>query len=326
MKIKFTPLLFFILLFPALLFQSCRKIDLERVAAVETGTAEVSSNSSVKLTGVIIDAGEPNDMIGYGFVYSTNPTPTNADREVVTGNSSATGAYQSTITNLTPGTWYFRAYANTSSNGFAYGKVMTFTITQQAAVELYYGTGVADDIAGFDFPGPYMPLLYFDKADLQPYIGFMVVSFSFFPGSVNPESFSIYLEQTTFYEQNVTSPIAGSWNEIQLNQPFIINDANLYAGYWVYNQPFNSLPCGIDAGPAYNGFGNLIFYDGALYSSGINANWCIKLKIANMKGEQIEISLDASSPPPIDKDKPRVSHANKSVLPLIYSQSKNANQ
>lgn len=131
MKMKFTPLLLLTLLL--LIFQSCHDLELVRIAAVETSRATVFDNSSVELTGAIIDAGEPDDMFGYGFVYSTNPMPTNANQKTEAGTSSAAGAYQSTITNLTPGTWYFRAFVNTSSNGYTYGDVMTFTITQQVA-------------------------------------------------------------------------------------------------------------------------------------------------------------------------------------------------
>ncbi len=322
MKIKSTQFLLLILLL--LLFQSCHNIDLVRIAAVETGSAEVTNNSSAKLSGVIIDVGEPGDMIGYGFVYSTNPTPTSADQKVVTGSSSEVGAYQSTISNLATGTWYFRAFVNTSSNGYAYGNVMTFSTVVQ---ELFYGNGIQNSYLGFDFPGSYMALIYVEQTSLQAYDGYKIVSMKFFPGSVNPEFFTIHLEQSTYYEQDVASPVAGTWNEVHLYQPFFI-DANvdLFAGYWIHNQAFNSFPCGVDAGPAYNGFGDLLFHDGTIYTSGYNVNWCIKLKLESMKGEQIEISVDAASPPPTDNDKLRVSDANKSVLPLIYSQSKNANQ
>ncbi|MDD2633236.1 MAG: hypothetical protein PHX39_08465 [Bacteroidales bacterium] len=325
MKMKFTPLLLLTLLL--LIFQSCHDLELVRIAAVETSRATVFDNSSVELTGAIIDAGEPDDMFGYGFVYSTNPMPTNANQKTEAGTSSAAGAYQSTITNLTPGTWYFRAFVNTSSNGYTYGDVMTFTITQQAATELYWGTGVPDDYVGYNLTGPYMPLLYFDKASLQPYNGYEIVSMHFFPGSSYPESYSIYLEQAISYEQDVLSPVAGTWNEIYLEQPFFIDaDYDLIAGYWVFNQGVNSFPCGIDAGPAYTGYGDLLFFEGSLYTSDFDANWCIKLILRNRAGKQAELSHYTSPPSPTDKDKPRVSQSNKSVLPLNYSQSKNANR
>lgn len=327
MKIKFTPFLLLTLLL--LLFQSCHKIELVRVAAVETGAAAVFNNSSVELSGAIIDVGEPGDMIGYGFVFSTNPTPTNADQKLVTGNSSGVGAYQSTISNLTPGTWYFRAFVNTSDNVYAYGNVMTFTVTQSSPheKEIFYGNGIQNNYLGFDFPGSYMAFIYVDPASLQAYNGYKIVSLKFFPGSVNPESFTIHVEQATYYEQDVASPVAGTWNEVHLNQPFFIDaNAELIAGYWIHDQAYNSYPCGVDAGPAYPGFGNLLFYDGTTYTLEDNVNWCIKLKLESMKGQQIEISVGDASQPPMDNDKQRISRSNKSVLPLIYSQSKNANQ
>ena len=326
MKIKFTPFLLFTLLL--LLFQSCHDIDLVRIAAVETGSAVVN-NSSVALSGTIIDVGAPGDMISYGFVYSTNSTPTNADQKVVTGSSSEVGAYQSTISNLTPGTWYFRAFVNTSGNVYAYGNVMTFTVTQASPheKEIFYGSGIQNNYFGMGSPDSYMALIYVEQASLQAYNGYQIVSVKFFPGSVNPESFTIHLSQTTFYEQDVISPVARTWNEVHLNQPFFIDaNADLYAGYWVHNEAYNSFPCGVDAGPAYNGFGDLVFYNDMLSPSGFDVNWCIKLKLESMKGQQVEISMDAASQPPIDNDKQMVSRSNKSVLPLIYSQSKNANQ
>lgn len=60
-----------------------------------------------------------------GVCWSTNAAPNTND--VKTGNGSGTGAFASTLTNLTPGRLYYaRAYA-VNSNGAGYGSAVNFT-------------------------------------------------------------------------------------------------------------------------------------------------------------------------------------------------------
>ncbi len=97
---------------------------------VPTATTQaVTSISATTATGngCITSLGVPNPT-QYGVVWSTSSNPTVAlDTKTVQGAASATGAFTSSITSLTPSTTYFvKAYA-TNSEGTVYGSEVSFT-------------------------------------------------------------------------------------------------------------------------------------------------------------------------------------------------------
>ena len=89
-------------------------------------TAAVSNIGTTTATGggnVTSDGGAT--VTARGVCWSTSHTPTTANAH--TTNGSGTGAFTSTLTNLTPNTTYYvRAYA-TNSMGTAYGNEVSFT-------------------------------------------------------------------------------------------------------------------------------------------------------------------------------------------------------
>ena len=83
--------------------------------------------------GNITDLGAPNPT-EHGVVWSTSLNPTIADSKTTDGAVSATGAFTSSITGLTPGTLYHvRAYA-TNTQGTVYGDDVTFTTYSTATI------------------------------------------------------------------------------------------------------------------------------------------------------------------------------------------------
>ncbi len=83
--------------------------------------------------GNITAIGEPNPT-QHGVVWSITADPTTADSKTTDGAVSATGAFTSTITGLTPGTLYHvRAYV-TNAIGTVYGEDVTFTAHQVPTV------------------------------------------------------------------------------------------------------------------------------------------------------------------------------------------------
>ncbi len=83
--------------------------------------------------GTLTDLGLP-DPFEHGVVWSTLANPTIADNKSMDGPLSATGAFTSNITGLTPGTLYhLRAYA-WNAVSIAYGEDVTFT----SAYTTYY--------------------------------------------------------------------------------------------------------------------------------------------------------------------------------------------
>ena len=91
------------------------------------------TESSATLNGIIAIVSEncevaPGEM--QGFVYSTNPSPTNDDSvEVVYGTDIST-----TIDNLTPNTTYYVRVFITNNLGEFYGNEMEFTTTAEASL------------------------------------------------------------------------------------------------------------------------------------------------------------------------------------------------
>jgi len=76
--------------------------------------------------GTVTDLGDV-DPTQHGHCWSTSPNPTIADDKTELGPKTATGAFTSSLTELTAGTLYYcRAYA-TSTAGTAYGSEETFT-------------------------------------------------------------------------------------------------------------------------------------------------------------------------------------------------------
>ena len=75
--------------------------------------------------GTITDLGAP-DPTQYGFCWNTGGTPTLTDSKTELGPASATGAFTSSLTDLTPSTTYYvRAYA-VNAAGTSYGNEVSF--------------------------------------------------------------------------------------------------------------------------------------------------------------------------------------------------------
>jgi parallel beta-helix repeat protein len=123
-------------------------------AVSNIGTTTVTGNGNVTVLGV------PNPT-QHGFVWGTRANPTTSNIKTLDGPVSATGAFSSSLTGLTPGTLYHaRAYA-TNAAGTAYGTDVTFTtlltpmVTTQAitAITATSATGHGN-ITAMGIPNP----------------------------------------------------------------------------------------------------------------------------------------------------------------------------
>ena len=81
--------------------------------------------------GNVTDLGTPNPT-AHGVCWNTSGTPTTSDSYTDEGAASATGAFTSNITSLSPNTTYYvRAYA-TNTAGTVYGAQVSFTTDPEA--------------------------------------------------------------------------------------------------------------------------------------------------------------------------------------------------
>ena len=93
----------------------------------ETAIGETTATGN----GTITDLGSPNPT-QHGVCWSTTVNPTIADSRKEEGSVSATGAFTSNMTALSPDTTYYvRAYA-TNTAGTSYGNQVSFTSRAQA--------------------------------------------------------------------------------------------------------------------------------------------------------------------------------------------------
>ena len=105
--------------------QSLPVVTTQAVTAITTTTA--TGNGNVTATGA-------PDPTQHGVVWSIYANPTTADSKTTDGPVSATGAFTSSMTGLTPGTLYHvRAYV-TNAVGTVYGEDVTFTAHQVPTV------------------------------------------------------------------------------------------------------------------------------------------------------------------------------------------------
>ena len=137
-------------------------VTTQAVTAITTTTATGNGN--------VTDLGLPNPT-EHGVVWSTTENPTTADSKTTDGPVSATGAFTSNITGLTPGTLYHvRAYA-TNAVGTSYGEDVTFTTQVAPAVTTLAVSNIGDttatangDITSLGMPNPTQYGMVWDTA------------------------------------------------------------------------------------------------------------------------------------------------------------------
>ena len=107
MKYKYTILIkISIVVFTAIIVYSvgCKKIDLKRIAMIETKPAANITSNSVEAKGSIVDLGENN--IEYGFYFRQSSNPPGNDVKVSAGKAKNTGDFSINISGLNDNTQY----------------------------------------------------------------------------------------------------------------------------------------------------------------------------------------------------------------------------
>lgn len=133
------------LLFAIALFSLANYLD----AAVDTPSVttdnitSIGSNNAICGGEVFSDGGSSVTQRGVCWATSENPTTDNQKTE----NGQGTGTFESSISNLTPGTTYYvRAYA-TNSVGTAYGEQRSFATLANLEIAVN-GNGTTDPTPG----------------------------------------------------------------------------------------------------------------------------------------------------------------------------------
>ena len=97
------------------------------VPVVETGSIINVKQKEATVAGNITDVGATTGITAYGHVWSTQPNPTVLNQKTDLGATTKTGAFNSTLKDLKPGTlYYIRAYAS-NQYGVGYGEDIQMT-------------------------------------------------------------------------------------------------------------------------------------------------------------------------------------------------------
>jgi hypothetical protein len=139
---------------------------------------------------------------------------------------------------------------------------------------------------------------------LSDYNGSTIYKIAFFPAE-NQAIYSVRVwtgsgPDTLIIDQLVTNPVIGAWNYIYLNDPFFIDASKaLWIGYHISTQA--GYPAGVDYGPARNGSGNMIYFDGIWQTlleinPDLDFNWNIAgLIYYNPYGDNLSFNIYRSS-------------------------------
>lgn len=115
----------------------------EQKAVVETSVVTGITDIQAQANGNLLDVGSDAGVTQYGHVWSVRANPTVSDgKKTELGSTMQTGAFTSTLTDLSPNqTYHVRAYA-TNAIGTSYGEDVTFTTsTGQIVIQT---NGIAD--------------------------------------------------------------------------------------------------------------------------------------------------------------------------------------
>lgn len=289
-----------------LIIIGCKKFDLERIAMIRTDQPTNVLQTSVSAYGSIIDLGDDESVMEYGFCLSyVNKPPTIENKATPPFDpTSITGDFASNISGLAVDrTYQIRAYLIEGSGEVTYGNIMEFTTLPSGGSPawLHYDDGVNYTSVGLTEGGEFDLAIRFPTQALTQYNGFSVTKVRFYPKEPSPTKYYI-----TFWEgSNPPSlvhieqvyPDIDQWNEILPSYNFVINSSyEFWAGLWIVDHPAGTHPAGCDEGPAINGAGNMISFDDgdtwdALYdlNGELNYNWNLQVYATNQKGEQFQI-------------------------------------
>ncbi len=150
-----------------------------------------------------------------------------------------------------------------------------------------------DGVADFDVAAKWNAMG--DTNSIYPYVGMNITKIQFVPAEANCE-YSVRIwtgaANTLVVDQLVSAPTMSAWNEIVLTTPYTIPPGSqIMAGYRCNTQ--QGFPAGADAGPAIDGFGNMIRLGAnwsTLLASGLDYNWNIRMYVEDANGREYVLS------------------------------------
>ncbi|HQL14034.1 MAG TPA: carboxypeptidase regulatory-like domain-containing protein, partial [Candidatus Cloacimonadota bacterium] len=167
--------------------------------------------------------------------------------------------------------------------------VLTWMAPDPTAVGewIYYDSGENSDSIGLTAGGEFSVAIRFPPSALTDYAGASLHAISLFPGDVGTYSLRVWTggtaaaPATQVVDQPFTVPTVDVFQTVLLDNPVLISGTEeLWFGYNVVHAG-GAYPAGCDAGPATNGFGNMIYNSGQWatltdLAPSLNYNWNIR--------------------------------------------------
>ena len=173
---------------------------------------------------------------------------------------------------------------------------------------LFYGDGANASAIGLVTGGVWQMAHKWEAAQLAAFEGESIVKmrFYYFTG-VSEYTLKIWTADSLpelLYQQYIgLIEDSASWQEVLLDEPFLIDgETDLLVGFEV-NQEINAFPAGIDFGPAVVGYGDKVSLDGTFWGNlsdlGLNSNWSLQTFVS---GTQEPLPAPEARPGPQNSD------------------------
>jgi hypothetical protein len=291
------------------LYNGCKKIDLERIAAIKTQPVTNITTNSVSASGEIIDIGE-GSVNAYGFCFGTTNDPIFNVNSTNLGNVSKTGSFTANISGLLGNTKYYLRTFIRDDSGITYGNTVSFT-TGGTSYSFRWDDGINFDGIGFTDGSDFDYAIRIPTQQLTPYNGYRISKVRFFPKANATYYVEVYDgingSNLVFYE-NVLNPTINAWTEYSPTYNYYINSTvEVWVGIWVTDYIAGNYPAGVDDGPAITGFGDMFSLDNGItweslfLTNDLDYNWNLEVFFTNKKGEEIKYN---ACNPIVQKEKP----------------------
>ena len=167
---------------------------------------------------------------------------------------------------------------------------------------IHWDNGVNNTSIGAACPCQWDMAAHWTPDQIANLDGGSITKISFFPVSVTTTTFRARIWKgpmaDMILDENIPSVVSDQWNTFTLNVPSMIDvTTDLWVGIFI-NQTWDPWPGGCDAGPAVNGYGDMIYINGywetLLSACGCNYNWNLQAYVENLKSATKPVIL----PPP----------------------------
>jgi hypothetical protein len=250
------------------------------------------SGSNIPLAGATISAGGylgyTNSLGNYSFLvyvgtYNVSCTkpgyqPFQQSGVVITGSQTTTLNIELICNTLMPTSVLAEVVINTVH--------LSWTAPGMGESQwIHYDNGLNDDSIGTGGAADFDVAIRFPVSYLDDFAGMSLYAVKIWPAQ--PGNFSVRVWRggnstapSIMVTDQIISPVLGQYNTIMLNSPVAITGTQeLWFGYRC--NVSGGFPAGCDSGPAINGYGNMLRYDGIWstlldFSANLNSNWNIQ--------------------------------------------------